>query len=39
MPSRACELTKLGHKVRMMPPAYVKRGKNDAVTRRRSAKS
>lgn len=31
----ARELTKLGHEVRMMPPAYVKpyvkRGKNDAV--------
>lgn len=27
----ARELTALGHEVRLMPPAYVKRGKNDAV--------
>ena len=27
----ARELTELGHEVRLMPPAYVKRGKNDAV--------
>ena len=35
-------LTELGHEVRLMPPAYVKpyvkRGKNDAVTRKRFAK-
>ena len=36
------ELTKLGHKVRLMPAkdvkAYVKRNKNDAATPRRSAR-
>ena len=38
----ARELTALGHKVRLIPPQYVKpyvkRGKNDATTPRRSAR-
>ena len=38
----ARELIKLGHQVRLMPPAYVKpyvkRGKTDAMIPRRSAK-
>ena len=32
------ELSALGHTVKMMPPAYVKRGKTDAADAERSAR-